>query len=142
MKKTMIALGMAAVFVGAQARTAQAHDHGPAIAGAATPVSMCFRRLLEECTTVDEAEKLLRQQSRNMMCNLAMCDRTQAAVFEVTPKVVIRRAADAGLCPCTNHFRSKELGRDTRCWRYESAWRVTSENREIQFGLWTPKSVP
>ena len=74
-----------------------------------TPVAMCFRRLLEECTTIDEAEKLLREQNRMMMCNLAMCDRTQSAVLEMTPKTVVRRASNQGVCACTNHFRTKEL---------------------------------
>ncbi len=84
-----------------------------------TPVAMCFRRLLEECTTVDEAEKLLREQNRMMMCNLAVCDRTQSAVLEITPKTVARRPSDKGVCPCTNHFRTPELARDTKCWRYD-----------------------
>jgi hypothetical protein len=74
-----------------------------------TPVAMCFRRILEECTSLDEAEKLLREQNRMMMCNLAICDRTSAAVFETTPNTVVRRAADKGVCACTNHFRTKEL---------------------------------
>lgn len=74
-----------------------------------TPVAMCFRRILEECTTIDEAEKLLREQNRMMMCNLAICDRTSAAVLETTPNTVVRRAAENGFCACTNHFRTKEL---------------------------------
>ncbi len=83
-----------------------------------TPVAMCFRRLLEECSTLDEAEKLLREQKRLIMCNLAICDRQQAAVLEITPKTVVRRPADHGLCPCTNHFRTEKLAVGTACSRY------------------------
>lgn len=86
---------------------------------AGTPVALCFRRLLEECTTVDEAEKLLREQSRLIMCNLAVCDRKQAAVLEITPNTVARRSADRGLCACTNHFRTQGLALAGGCDRYK-----------------------
>jgi len=94
-------------------------DHAPRVNLSGTPVAMCFRRLLEECSTIDEAEKLLRGQNRMMMCNLALCDRTQSAVLEITPKTVARRDDDHGLCPCTNHFRTPELAVDTQCRRYD-----------------------
>jgi isopenicillin-N N-acyltransferase like protein len=94
-------------------------DHAPRVNFSGTPVAMCFRRLLEECSTIDEAEKLLREQNRMMMCNLAVCDRTQSAVFEITPKTVARRDDERGLCLCTNHFRTPELAVDTQCRRYE-----------------------
>jgi isopenicillin-N N-acyltransferase-like protein len=69
-----------------------------------TPYALCYRRILEECTTVEEAEKLLRSMKRTTRMNLAVCDRRTSAVFEMTPKTVaVRRAVD-GVCPCTNHF--------------------------------------
>lgn len=86
-----------------------------------TPVALCFRRIMEECTTVDEAEKLLREQSRLIMCNLAVCDRREAAVFEITPSTIVRRPADRGLCACTNHFRTEALslaGEMQNCYRF------------------------
>ena len=92
-----------------------------------TPVAMCFRRLLEECSTIDEAEKLLREQKRLIMCNLAICDREQAAVLEITPKSVVRRTADRGLCPCTNHFRTEKFAVGVNCPRYSklsAAWKL------------------
>jgi isopenicillin-N N-acyltransferase like protein len=104
----------------AQLEVNQSADQSPVVNLFGTPVAMCFRRLLEECTTIDEAEKLLGEQNRMMMCNLAVCDRTQAAVLEVTPKSVVRRPAEKGLCPCTNHFRTPELAVDTQCSRYSS----------------------
>ncbi len=53
------------------------------------------------------------------MCNLAVCDRSQAAVFEITPKTVARRNDEHGLCLCTNHFRTPQLSVGTQCRRYD-----------------------
>jgi isopenicillin-N N-acyltransferase-like protein len=74
-----------------------------------TPYALCYRRLLEECTTVDEAEKLLRSMRRTTIINLAVADRKGGAVFEVTPRIVAVRRPQEGTCSCTNHFLSKEL---------------------------------
>jgi isopenicillin-N N-acyltransferase-like protein len=83
-----------------------------------TPYAICFRRLLEDCATVEEAEKLLKSLKRTTRINLAICDKKTSAVFEITPKNVVVRPADNGILPCTNHFRSKELGTGAKCWRY------------------------
>jgi hypothetical protein len=104
----------------AQLEVNNSADHAPRVNLSGTPVAMCFRRLLEECTTVDEAEKLLREQNRMMMCNLAVCDRSQTAVFEITPKTVARRNDENGLCLCTNHFRTPQLALGTTCRRYDA----------------------
>ena len=85
-----------------------------------TPYAMCYRRILEECTTIDEAEKLLRSMRRTTQMNLAVCDRHRGAVLEMTPKSVVRRDADGGLCPCTNHFRTAELATASACHRYDA----------------------
>ncbi len=76
---------------------------------AGIPYGLCYRRLLEECTTIDEAEKLLRSMPRITTTNLAVCDRQGAAVLEVTPRHVVRRRAEKCVCPCTNHFVTAEL---------------------------------
>ena len=83
-----------------------------------TPYAMCFRRLLEECTNIDEAETLLRAMPRTTPMNLAVCDRQSAAVLEMTPKNVVRRPATKGLSSCTNHFRTEKLATSTVCSRY------------------------
>jgi isopenicillin-N N-acyltransferase like protein len=85
-----------------------------------TPYAMCFRRLLEECSTLDEAEKLLKTLRRTTSMNLAVCDRRQGAVLEMTIKSVVRREAHEGLCACTNHFRSPQLATATACPRYDA----------------------
>jgi hypothetical protein len=82
---------------------------GPIFNPDGVPFALCYRRLLEECTTVQEAEKLLRSAKRTTTNNLAICDRSGGAVFEITPsRVVVRRTTD-GVGVCTNHFCSDEL---------------------------------
>jgi predicted choloylglycine hydrolase len=84
------------------------------------PYAMCYRRLLEECTTVDQAAGMLRTMRRTTRMNLAVCDKKGGAVFEITPKnVIVRRSVD-GFCPCTNHFRTPELAVDMKCRRFDA----------------------
>ncbi|MCC6127267.1 MAG: hypothetical protein IT426_20080 [Pirellulales bacterium] len=82
------------------------------------PYTFCFRRILEECATVAEAEKLLRSTERTTLLNLAVCDPKDAAVFEMTPKTVAVRRGEDGLTLCTNHFRTGDLATITWCPRY------------------------
>jgi isopenicillin-N N-acyltransferase-like protein len=102
-------------------------DGSPSFNPQGIPYALCFRRLLEECTTVEEAVKLLRSMNRTTSVNLAICDTRQAAVFEITPKNLIVRPAENGLCLCTNHFRTKELATTTDCPRY----RILEKSREM-----------
>jgi isopenicillin-N N-acyltransferase-like protein len=73
------------------------------------PYALCNRRLLEECTTIVEAKKLLESMPRTTLLNLAVADRTGAAVFEVTPKQVVLRPSVRGVCACTNQFCTEEV---------------------------------
>jgi predicted choloylglycine hydrolase len=84
-------------------------DGAPLFNPRGTPYTLLFRRILEECTTIAEAEKLLRGAERTTMFNLALCDRSGVAVVEATPKSVVTRRGENGLCACTNHFRSPDL---------------------------------
>lgn len=68
------------------------------------PYALCHRKLLEECTTIDQAKKLLEKMKRTTTLNLAVADRSGVAVLEVTPGHVVRRDAVSGVCACTNHF--------------------------------------
>jgi hypothetical protein len=75
------------------------------------PYALCYRRLLEECGTIAEAQKLLEGMHRTTTTNLVVADRDGVAVLEVTPAHVVRRQPPAGgACPCTNHFCSQRLG--------------------------------
>ncbi len=93
-------------------------DRSAGFNAAGVPLAMCFRRMLEDCATVDEAETLLRSLPRSSMCNLAIADRQHAAVLEITTKNVVRRGAESGVCACTNHFRTPELATSKFCRRY------------------------
>jgi isopenicillin-N N-acyltransferase-like protein len=101
-------------------------DGSPTFDPTGTPLVCCFRRVLEECATVEEAEKLIRSLRRTRSANLAICDRKGAAVLEITPKNVIVRPGVDGICSCTNHFRSKLLAEDLKCPRYDALERSRS----------------
>jgi hypothetical protein len=96
----------------------QTKDNSVAFNPEGTPYSLCYRRLLEECGTVAEAEKLLRGLKRTTRNNLAVCDRSDGAIFEITPANLAVRRPEDGYCSCTNHFRSAELAVAKECKRY------------------------
>jgi hypothetical protein len=73
------------------------------------PYALCIRKVLEECSTIGEAQKVLDGLPRTCMINLAVADRSGVAVFEVTPGHVVRRAPEGDTCACTNHFCSAAL---------------------------------
>ncbi len=80
----------------AELEVTEAKDGSPRFTPAGTPLALCFRRLLEECATIDEAEKLLGSIPRTSMCNLAICDRRETAVLEITMRSIVRRKAEGG----------------------------------------------
>jgi hypothetical protein len=84
-------------------------EEGPVFSLEGTPFALCYRRLLEECTTVEEAEKLLRGMKRCTTNNLTVCDKTSSAVFEFTPTRLVARRPEKGMSTCTNHFCTAEL---------------------------------
>lgn len=86
-----------------------ARDNSALFDPAGVPYTFAFRRILEECATADEAEKLLRSMKRTTKLNLAVCDERKSFVLEMTPKSVVRRDAEDGLCICTNHFCTPQL---------------------------------
>jgi isopenicillin-N N-acyltransferase like protein len=73
------------------------------------PYTFLFRRVLEQCATVAEAEKLLRAAPRTTLLSLVVCDPKNNAVFELTPDNVADRHSVDGILACTNHFRTSEL---------------------------------
>jgi hypothetical protein len=96
-----------------------AKDDSPAFC-LGTPLSLTFRRVLEECGSIEEAQKLLAAAKRTTWMNLAVCDRQRAVVLEITPKSVVARGAEDHLLACTNHFRTPELSVSKQCWRYRT----------------------
>jgi hypothetical protein len=77
--------------------------------GKGIPYALCHRKLLEECTTIAEAKKTLEALPRTTTLNLVLADRKRVAVFEVTPRHVVERPAERGVCCCTNHFCAEQL---------------------------------
>jgi hypothetical protein len=102
-------------------------DDSPRLDPKGVPYALCFRKVLEECTTLDEAEKALKAMKRTTMCNLAVCDRKGGVVLEITPYHVQRREGEKDICACTNHFRTKGLCTSLECSRYE----ILEKAREI-----------
>ncbi len=106
-----------------------AGNGAPLFDGRGVPYAFLLRRVLEECSTVDEAERLVRASRRTTLFNLAVCDRRRAAVLEVTPRTLAVRRPERGVLVCTNHFRSAELRTLLRfSWRYLALW----ESRELE----------
>lgn len=103
-------------------------DRSPLAGVKGTPYALCVRRLLEECTTIEEAERLLRATKRTTKLNLSICDRRGGGVLEMTPKTVVLRREVDGLCFCTNHFRSDALATLKMCRRYDKL----AESREAR----------
>lgn len=52
------------------------------------PLAMTYRRILEECSTVEEAQKLLEKAPRSTCMNLVVCDAKTARTFEISAKGV------------------------------------------------------
>jgi hypothetical protein len=92
-------------------------DGAPSLDPKGVPYTLGYRRILEECTTIKQAVKLLRSIKRTTLNSLAICDKTGAAVLEITPKSVVVRRSEQGVCCCTNHFCTKALCTTERCWR-------------------------
>lgn len=92
------------------------------------PLMLAFRRVLEECGTVAEAEKLLRGMKRTTTCCMTICDKSGGAVFEITPTNLEVRSDENGCVCCTNHFRSDKLCVGLDCWRYEKLSPLLAKN--------------
>jgi hypothetical protein len=73
------------------------------------PYQLCLRKVLEECTTIAEAKKLLEGMERTVIINVVVADPNGVGVLEVSPKHVVLRGADKGVAVCTNHFCTDEL---------------------------------
>lgn len=84
-------------------------SEGPPFSADGVPFALIYRRILEECSTVAEAEKILRDTKRTTTNHLNVCDRNSGAVLEFSPSRVGVRRADNGTCRCTNHFNTPEL---------------------------------
>ena len=88
----------------------QSNDGSPPLNINGSPMTFCYRRILEECKDVPEAIALMKKMKATTWMNLTICDRKESAVLEITPKNVIVRRSKTGFLSCTNHFRTPPLG--------------------------------
>ncbi|HVK14857.1 MAG TPA: C45 family peptidase [Gemmataceae bacterium] len=98
------------------------------------PVMYLYRKILEECTTLDEAEKMLKAHKRTTYFCLTACDAKGGCVFEVTPDNVVRRSGENAVCCCTNHFRTDELSVTKKCSRYPKLEAVQKADGKLGVG--------
>jgi hypothetical protein len=68
------------------------------------PFAAAYRRILEECTTIGEAIKLLDSMERASVTSLVIADTEGGAVIEVTPDTLAIRRFKEKTGVCTNHF--------------------------------------
>jgi isopenicillin-N N-acyltransferase like protein len=73
------------------------------------PYAVWNRKILEECSSIAEAKKMLEGLKRTTTLNLVMADRKGVAVLEVTPGHVVQRNAKEGVEACTNHYCTAPL---------------------------------
>lgn len=99
-------------------------DGSPMFNPKGVPYTLIFRRIMEECSTIAEAEKLLRSVERTTLLSLALCDRTTCAVAELTPRSVEMRGPEDGVCACANHFRTEALATIRLSPRYRTLTRI------------------
>ncbi|VTS05061.1 C45 family autoproteolytic acyltransferase/hydolase [Tuwongella immobilis] len=109
----------------------KAGDNSPKLDLDGVPLAFLLRRVMEECTTVEEAEKLLRTTKRTTYGNLTVCDRNGGAVIEITPKTVNVRKAVNEVCICTNHFRTDGLAEPAKCWRFDALQKTQNASDKL-----------
>jgi len=93
------------------------------------PYTFAIRRVLEQCSSVEEVEREFQAMERTTIINLALCDARKSKVLEMTPKTVASRGAIDGICACTNHFRTDELAVFAWCPRYRRLIQARSKER-------------
>ncbi|MEZ6068204.1 MAG: carcinine hydrolase/isopenicillin-N N-acyltransferase family protein [Planctomycetaceae bacterium] len=104
------------------------------------PLGLTYRRILEECASVAEAEALLKEVGRTTWMNLAVADSREAVVFEITPEQVGVRPAESGVACCTNHFQLDGLTTIQSCDRIQKLDRLAGNGekfdvRQVQSAL-------
>jgi isopenicillin-N N-acyltransferase like protein len=88
----------------------------------ATPYTLLYRDVLEQCRTVDEAVALLKRSGRQSANNLMLMDAAgNRAVAEIRPESVTVRwgRTDESLIS-TNHQRGLDFDTPGYCWRYDA----------------------
>jgi hypothetical protein len=108
------------------------NDDSPMFDPLGVPLALTYRQVLEECGTVEEAEKLLKQTHHTTWMNLAACDAHRAVVFEITPRQVVARSPEKGALVCANSFRSEALRTQEKGWRFEAIEQMAHERPKLE----------
>ncbi len=127
-------------------------DHAPVIDLKNTPTAVLCRRILEECSTIREAEKLVQANKPASRAIFVACDQEGGGVLEVTPRTVVLRRGSMGLCMATNHYECKELSVPGSCPRGDALARaalikkldvadVAGKLNEAHQGAWTTHAI-
>jgi predicted choloylglycine hydrolase len=106
-------------------------DGGSTFDPEGVPCTLLLRRVLEECSTVEEAERLLRRSRHTTVLSVVLCDRRRGLVVEVSPRKVASRDSVDGFCACTNHFRAGLNLSVNVCGRYASLCRVAQTTDKL-----------
>jgi isopenicillin-N N-acyltransferase-like protein len=106
-------------------------DGSPPFDSAGVPLALTYRRILEECETVAEAQALLESTPRTTYMNLAVADTREAVVFELTPASVGVRSSSTGVVCCTNHFQLDGLAVPDGCQRIEKLREIEGDGRKF-----------
>ena len=87
----------------------------------AMPYQLLYRKILEECKTVDEAIALLQKTPRQTANNLMLMDAAgNRAVAEITPtSVTVRKGSEHAALISTNHQRAQDADEAGLCKRYD-----------------------
>jgi predicted choloylglycine hydrolase len=129
-----------------------AADGSPNVNLENTPTAVLARRILEECSAIPQAERVLQKDKPASRSIFVTCDKKGGAAIEVTPKTVVLRREANGFCVATNHFRCKELSVKNFCRRgtilAEAAQveklgvaDVAKKLHEVHQGKWTAHAI-
>lgn len=109
----------------------QSKDGSPKSDLKGMPMLILFRKILEDCATVEEAEKMLKDTKRTTYFCVTACDKKEGCVFEVTTKNVIARKGVENVCCCTNHFRTDTLCVSDKCNRYDILQKIQKNGDKL-----------
>ncbi|MCA8915686.1 MAG: hypothetical protein KDB90_09765 [Planctomycetes bacterium] len=100
------------------------------------PFPLVFRRLLQECASVRQADSLLQTKPHCTATNLILADATRtAARFQLPPNdvVVEYTSKDHPATACTNHYHERRIKRFAFTW-FSSAVRYGKLRKRIATG--------
>jgi predicted choloylglycine hydrolase len=94
------------------------------------PYVLLFRRILQTCSGISQAQSLVEKSPRTTANNLTLVDKSgEACVLEITHREVCVRKAVDGRLMATNHFRSQSLKQEANSWRYDAMSRIIESRR-------------